>query len=235
MNYGPGGEIKSSGELNVLKHIKETLYGEKPLVLFDVGANAGSYSKILSNFFENNSIIYAFEPSKKAFDKFLKTTLGIPNIVSNNFGFGDCESSVLLYTNSDGSGLASVYQRNLEHIGVSMDKSEEVRLSTIDNYCEQNRINRIHFLKLDVEGHELKVLHGAQQMLDNKNIDFIQFEFGGTDIDSRTYYKDFYLLLKDKYRIYRILKNGLFEMPQYQEIHEIFITTNYLAKRKTLS
>jgi hypothetical protein len=88
-------------------------------------------------------------------------------------------------------------------------------------------------LKLDIEGHELNAIKGAKQMIADKKVDFIQFEFGGCNIDSRTYFQDFYYLLKDKYRIYRILRDGIFEIEQYKETSEIFITVNYLAERLT--
>lgn len=231
MNYGYGSDFFESGEIYLLKYIKKVLNSEKFLTIFDVGANIGNYSKALADFWGNDAIIHSFEPSKKTFEQFQKTTSGIANIISNNFGLGEMESNLLLYTNYDASGLASVYKRNLEHFGISMDKSEEIKLSTIDNYCKHNNIDRIHFLKLDIEGHELKALKGAEQMLSKKKIDFIQFEFGGCNIDSRTYFQDFFYMLKPNYRIYRILKNSLLEITQYKETQEIFITTNYLAER----
>jgi FkbM family methyltransferase len=231
MNYGNGGDFNTSGELNLLKHVKERLTGEPTLTLFDVGANDGNYSKTLANFFDNNAAIHSFEPSKKTFDSFLQTTSAIQNIIPNNFGFGDAESTLTLYTNKEVSHLASVYQRNLSHKGILMDKVEKIEISTIDNYCTKSNIDRIHFLKLDIEGHELKALKGAEHMLNNRKIDFIQFEFGGCNIDSRTYFQDFYYLLKDNYRIYRILRNGLYEIKEYRESNEIFIAMNYLAEK----
>jgi hypothetical protein len=108
-------------------------------------------------------------------------------------------------------------------------------LTTIDNYCLNNDIEKIYFLKLDVEGHELKVLQGASKMIFDKKIDFIQFEFGGCNIDSKTYFRDFYYLLKDDFNIYRIVENGLFAIKAYKEEYEIFRTINYLAERKDKS
>ena len=144
----------------------------------------------------------------------------------------DSENSQLLYTNKDGSGLASVYKRKLDHFGISMDKSEEIKLSTLDIYCKMNDIDRINFLKIDIEGHELNALYGAIELIKNKKIDYIQFEFGGTNIDSKTYFRDFYYLLNDNYKIYRILKDGLFEIATYKETYEIFSAINYLAIKK---
>ncbi len=232
LNYGNGGGFKESGELYVFKYIDEKFKSEKSLNIFDVGGNHGNYSKELSDFFNSKATIHSFEPSSKTFEIFLETTKNINNIIPNNFGFSDVENYSTLYTNLDGSGLASIYQRKLDHYGINMDKSEEILLSTIDSYCKTNQIERIHFLKLDIEGNELKALNGAFQMINSKIIDIIQFEFGGCNIDSRTYFQDFFYLLNEKYRIFRIVKDGLVEMPTYKEIYEIFTSINYLAVRK---
>ena len=232
MNYGNGGEFKESGELNAMKYIKEKLKSEKDITLFDVGANVGNYSKALNELFGDSATIHSFEPSKKTFERLVQTTSAIPKIISNNFGLSDKEGSLLLYTDKEGSGLASLYQREIEHHGISMSQSEEIKLSTIDSYCKNGNINRIHFLKLDIEGNEFNALKGAAQMINNKKIDFIQFEFGGCNIDSRIYFKDFFFLLQDNYRIYRIVKDGVYEIPIYNETYEIFLNINYLAAKR---
>jgi FkbM family methyltransferase len=147
LNYGNGGNFKDSGELNVLKYINDKFSNKQSLSLFDVGGNVGKYSKTLAEFFGTKATIHSFEPSKKTYEVFCETTRNFKQIIANNFGLSDAENVQLLYTNEDGSGLASIYNRNLDHFGISMDKSEEIKLSTIDAYCEANKINRIHFLK----------------------------------------------------------------------------------------
>lgn len=232
MNFGNGGDFSQSGELFVLKFIQNKLENESNIIIFDVGANIGNYSKAVNEIFTAKTKIFSFEPSKRTFELFLKNTLNIEKIIPYNFGFSDKEHNQLLYTNSQGSGLASVYHRKLDHFGINMDKTEEIKLTTIDKFCNENNITRIHFLKLDVEGHEISALNGAKNMIENKQIDFIQFEFGGCNIDSRTYFQDFYYLLKDNYKIYRVLKDGIQELPSYKETYEIFITINYLAIKR---
>ena len=113
-----------------------------------------------------------------------------------------------------------------------MDRHEPLELTTIDDFCRENGFERIHFLKIDVEGHELAVLHGAESMLRDGRIDFIQFEFGGTCIDSKVFFRDYWILLHERYRIYRILKNGIVEIKRYTEHEEIFCTMNFLAEKK---
>jgi FkbM family methyltransferase len=165
--------------------------------------------------------------------KMQENTKNIPNIQQQNFGFGSENAKLTLFSNCDASGIASVYNRKLEHFNINFEEKETIQIRTIDEFCEEQKIERIHFLKLDVEGHELEALKGARNMLSgNGVIDFVQFEFGGCNIDSRTYFQDFWYLLKDNYRIYRILKNGIFEIKQYKEYYELFKATNFLAQRK---
>lgn len=114
-----------------------------------------------------------------------------------------------------------------------MDIGEEIEIKTIDEFCSENEIRHIHFLKLDIEGHEKSALNGASKILSSGCVNFIQFEFGGCNIDSRTYFQDFYYQLKEDYKIFRIVKDGLFEIKHYKEIYEIFITTNFLAEKRT--
>ena len=115
-----------------------------------------------------------------------------------------------------------------------MEAREEIVVKTLDSFCADNDIHQIHLLKLDVEGHELAALKGATRFLQAGRIDFIQFEFGGCNIDARTFFQDYYYLLTDQYRLYRVLIDGLHELTGYREADEIFITTNFLAARRSL-
>jgi hypothetical protein len=139
-----------------------------------------------------------------------------------------------LYTNEECSGIASVYNRALEHADVRMDKQETIEIKILDSFCESEGIEHINFLKMDIEGHELKALEGAKNLLENDKIDYIQFEFGGCNIDSRTYFKDFYYLLKDKYILYRIIRDGFYELKEYKELYECFTAVNFFAKHRAI-
>lgn len=46
------------------------------------------------------------------------------------------------------------------------------------------------------------------------------------------FFGDCWNLLHEKYRVYRIVKNGLFEIKQYKEIYEIFSVMNFFFYRK---
>jgi hypothetical protein len=69
-------------------------------------------------------------------------------------------------------------------------------------------------------------------MIKNNRIKYIQFEFGGTNIDSKIYFRDFYYMLNNDYKIYRILRNGLRYINRYEEKLEIFSYSNFLVESR---
>lgn len=231
MNFGNDGSIQNSGEINVLNYINKKFGTINSLVLFDVGSNVGNYSKLLKNSFIDKAVIYAFEPSKKTFEKLKLNLSELQNIKLFNFALGDHDYNSVLYSDDNESGFASLYKRRLDHFNIEIRQSEEVLIKTLDGFCLDEDVKHINFLKLDVEGNELKVLQGAKKMISSGNIDFIQFEFGGCNIDSKTYFQDFYYFLKNNYRIYRVIKDGLRPIYKYSETCEVFLNSNYLAER----
>lgn len=235
MNIGEGALLQNDGELCALQLIKKELVKNKrvPYIIFDVGANIGEYTEKISAIFNDVATkIFSFEPSGKTFEK-LKSCIGNKQNVSlHNIALGEKNSTLTLYSDKEGSGLASLHKRRLDHFNLKLDKEEEIQVETLDGFCRKNNIMHIHLLKMDVEGHELSVLRGAENMMSSDSIDFIQFEFGGSNIDSRTYFQDFFYLLSPNYHLYRIVKDGIFPISRYDETLEIFMTTNFLAKRK---
>ena len=81
---------------------------------------------------------------------------------------------------------------------------------------------------MDVEGHELDVLRCGEAAMLNASV--IQFEFGGCNIDTRTFFQDFWYFFKDRhFDIYRITPLGAEKIDKYNEYHEFYSTTNYIA------
>lgn len=233
MNFGSAAAYRSNGEFYSLKQLA-LRWGNRNVMLFDVGANVGEFTLQILDAFRSMSIqVYAFEPSAKTGER-LKTRIGgAPNVHIVPKALSDHDGSAELFFPDKGSStLGSLYQRDLAHHNSYFTEKEQVAITTVDGFCLENKIEYIHLLKLDVEGHELSVLKGAEQMMGRDAIEVIQFEFGGTNIDSRTYFKDFYQLLSPKYKIYRILPRGLRELASYSEKLEIYQSANYLAIHK---
>ena len=237
MNCGGGAHLSESGERWVMRRLAQRIPTQQPVVLFDVGANRGDFSLALLDAFGRHSAVelYAFEPSavlQPALNAALGTHADRAKIITLGISDGAGSQPLFRPSNPNGSGCQSLYQRRLEHFGETMRPGETVALETLDRFCERERIDRIDFLKLDIEGHELAALRGASSLLRAGKIDWIQFEFGGCNIDSRTYFQDFFYMLRERYDLYRIIREGLYPIKSYRERHEIFLTTNFLAMRR---
>jgi FkbM family methyltransferase len=234
LNYGRASNYRHNGETQALATVARMITSD-PAVLFDVGGNKGEFTRgIIESWRGRNFDLHVFEPSLKTF-AILKDSVQTPpsgSVHLHNLGLGDKVGKVELYYDREGSGLASVYHRDLAFRNIQFDGHETIQLTTLDNFCEEHRIDAIDFLKLDVEGHELAVLQGGRKMFDSKKVRVVQFEFGGCNIDSRTFFRDYFNFFKEDFRLYRILSDGIGAIPAYSEKLEVFQSANYLAIRK---
>ena len=229
MNYDRGHVVEQSGEEYVLEYVKQR-FGKPLTTIFDVGANYGQYSTMAINKLKDNIRIYAFEPQKKAFQH-LVGNVKHHSFQAFNQGLGNENKNETLYNQEEGSVFGSLNKSSHEHVPQELVKTETVYIETLDQFCEKQHIDHIELLKIDVEGYEMEVLKGAQKMIEEGKIDCIQFEVGPATLQARVFIKDFFKILKD-YEIHRILSNGLKKIA-YSEHAEIFLTTNYLAVRKS--
>ena len=238
MGIGNNGNVDQSGELAAMSFIRSELsrlYSGQTWTIFDVGANTGQFiAAALQIFGTEQRRFYCFEPSHQAFAQLQMLVAarvgpgrGAEAVSVHNLGLGDKEEKVPLYSNAVGAEIGSLYKRQLDHIGIAMQHMEDATIQTLDGFAKERGIERIHFLKLDTEGHELKCIQGARGLIDAGRIDFIQFEMG-CNVDARTYFRDFWHALPN-YRIGRILRDGVADIERYQESEEQFGTQNLLA------
>jgi FkbM family methyltransferase len=222
MNYGAGYSPYDSGEIFFLHYVKKNSPGY--INVLDVGANTGQYTLLCNQIFQKDCRIFSFEPTKHAFKKLEKNTNFSENILLYNFGMGEVNKKSKIYYSRLGSVQSSLFQDD------GAVESENINLWTIDEFCEEHDIKHITILKLDVEGYEYKVLAGAKNSI--KNVDYIQFEFGNKQVDSRNFLKDFITILSN-FKIYRLIQDGLVEVNS-NPINEIFQTSNYVAINRNL-
>ncbi|OQA31815.1 MAG: Hexuronic acid methyltransferase AglP [archaeon ADurb.Bin336] len=204
------------------------------LVVFDVGANKGDYSKKLLSF--NVPIeVYAFEPHSETFKQLNK----IKNVGFYSFNFAVGKKSGVTnffdYCSVKGSEHASVYKNVIEQVHKSKSKKYSVKMISLDEFVLKNKkISKIDLLKVDVEGGEYDVLEGCKKLIDKDMINIIQFEFNSMNVISRVFFKDFFDLLSNKYYLYRLLPDGLVSIVEYDSrLCEIFNFQNIVAIKKS--
>jgi len=198
-------------------------------VIFDIGANTGVYSSLLLGAADINTKIHLFEPTKECFLELRKKFLNNKNVILNEFALSDKKDKCKIYYDKEKSGLASLHQRNLSHYDIEFYLYEVIDMKRADDYIKSAHIEHVNFIKIDVEGHELNVLKGFGDFLNDDFIDIIQFEYGGANLDSHTSLMEIYdFLRKRKYKLFKIMKGGL-QQRDYHPYMENFMNSNYVA------
>jgi FkbM family methyltransferase len=150
--------------LNLYKTILST--GDTVL---DIGANIGSHTLPLAQLVGDSGRVIAFEPTRYATEKLTANIKLNPNLkdrISVN--------QVMLVANDEENLESEIYsswplfepKKNVhpEHLGKLMDTQGAIAL-TLDQAVKSLQVNKIDFIKIDVDGHELSVFKGGKETL----------------------------------------------------------------------
>lgn len=137
----------------------EALVQEGDRVL-DVGANYGHFSLAAAKAVGPSGSVVSLEPNPKAFARLsIHLVLnGLSWVEAKNIGVSDTEGRLALSVPSINSGEATFGASKYEDVFVI-----EVPVQRLDDIASHEKV---HFLKIDVEGFEVHVLRGAKALLD---------------------------------------------------------------------
>jgi len=207
------------------------LSNKEPKLCIDIGSNKGLYSEEILGKYPNCSVVI-FEPSKSNV-KILREKFGANNrVFIEQTAVSNVKGDATLFSDKDGSALASLTKRRLKHFEKDFSNTESVKSIKFEDYwIEKLRSKSIDICKIDIEGHEMDALSGFGDAINH--IEIIQFEFGGCNIDTKKFFQDFWYFFEEKgFDLYRVAPIGLIQITKYKESDEFFVTTNYIAKRK---
>ena len=107
---------------------------------------------------------------------------------------------------------------------------EPIKLTTLDKYAKEHNITKIDLLKIDVEGHETKVIEGASGLIEKRLIKCIQFEYNNNWEAAGFKLEDiFNMLSKYDYKFYRLAVWGKIPVKRFNKKLENYKHSNYVA------
>jgi FkbM family methyltransferase len=132
-----------------------------PINFFDVGANAGQHSLFMCR---KAREVHAFEPSPQTARRFRHNVSinALDNVVLHEVALADADSEATL-----GSGFKGNSGSRSLNWSLPGEATETVQVRDASAYFRERKLPIIHLLKIDVEGHERKVLRGLRERLES--------------------------------------------------------------------
>lgn len=185
----------------------------KGAVVFDIGANVGAWSLILSEVVGTSGKVFAYEPTQSTYDTLSKNVAlnSRKNIFASRYALSNDNEQIRLYHDVD-SSRNSLGRTRSDDAGSDY---EEVSARTLDNIASELLIDKLDFIKIDVEGAEPLAFEGASRTL-SRFKPTILFEVNPEALAKLGFqYDSSWRILSDlNYRFYELRSDGLKEVSQ---------------------
>jgi FkbM family methyltransferase len=154
--------------------LDKLLKPEEARVVFDVGANEGNTAKLYLEYFPK-ATIHAFEPVESTFSRLRHALQDDQRVRLHRLAASDLNGTAKIrkFENSQSSTLNPGLS---DHLRASSAGEEQIETIRLDALIPKLGIQRIDFMKIDVEGFEKNVLLGCGDYLRPDFIRFIFFE-----------------------------------------------------------
>jgi FkbM family methyltransferase len=147
-------------------------------VVFDIGANIGLHSILLSKLVGPSGQLCAFEPNSELFPALKCTIAQLGNATLYPYALSNRSNESTLFVPPDDS-VASLVDWTVNHPTFADDGPAHAVTCIerpLDSLVSESTLPQPNFIKCDVEGAELKVFEGARQTLDRSDAPLILFE-----------------------------------------------------------
>lgn len=184
------------------------------MIIIDIGAHIGYYTRIFSKLVGKKGVVYAFEPEEENFNLLKKNVKNLKNVKIIKKALSDREGFIDFYVSQNNTGLHSVLPSDLRKNKISMPAQ------TLDSFVENEKIQKVDLIKMDIEGGEPFALAGAKNLLRQPSL-MIIMEFTPSNFNvSHVSPVDFLQNLSGLgFCIYRIKNQGELEQVQLKNLN----------------
>jgi len=131
----------------------------KAAVVLDIGANIGNHTLAFAT---RAASVHAFEPIPAIYQLLHDNVAanGLAHVHTHPVALSDTAGTATIYMVKQGNFGASSFDQRADGV-----EPVEVNKQTGDEFVRQHGLGRIHFIKIDVEAHEVYVLRGLMETL----------------------------------------------------------------------
>jgi len=181
------------------------------MIIVDIGAHIGYYSRIFSKLTKERGVVYAFEPDS---DNYKLLKFNAKNVKILNEALSDKTGSISFYK-SNNTGCHSLVAQN------SVKEVTTVPTQTLDNFIQRNKIAKIDLIKIDVEGGEPIVFAGCGNIFQQSSL-MVVMEFTPANFKKSGLSPFFFLNNLQKqygFSLYEIGSNGKIKNIQIENLN----------------
>ena len=227
--------IVDNGELMVQARVVQAVMkaGCEELNCFDIGANVGDWSLPLLSYCDTQHYtklaLYLFEPVPSTLE-ILRQKVGTRiNVRFEEVALSSTAGISPMYVIGSGAGTNSLHTQAEQ----AEQAVIEIRTTTAWQFCLDHKIDHIHLVKCDTEGHDAEVIVGALPLLQEGRIAVLQFEYNFRWILSRHYLKDIFDAIDGlKYTLGKVCKDHIDIYPNWHFELDRFFESNYVLIRE---
>ena len=179
-------------------------------VFIDIGANLGYMSLNAEKLVGAGGKVISFEPDPSILPVLKRNKIiNHSDILICEKAVGDREGTEVFNIATE-SGLSRLDNKQHNQFGLELVEQITIEMTTLDDFLQEVLPERpVKFIKIDVEGHELRILKGAQSSLGNyKPALFLEINHEALKQNEVTYLDIFDFLKRYSYQFYFVDSHG---------------------------
>jgi len=144
-----------------------SLHLKKGMYCIDIGSNIGYFVSLESNIVGDSGKIYAIEPSPNTLNYLKKNVRNLKynNVEIHTFVCGDVDGSTQ-FVISNRSNWCRVMDNNImDQMYQDKESLIELPMKKLDTFVAEQNISKVDFVRMDLEGYEIKVINGMNSVL----------------------------------------------------------------------